>query len=293
MTFDNRPPDGPEVPLLLPEVIVEALSQMNASYVVEKGTSRDLASLFHSSRTLSAEEQGCLPDSNGVIYAVNVPSLSLQHEEHSPFTRSDRKQVEEYAATLLARPLRKSGQTSIVSTKEFSSVDLQDVPDRLLNNVNESFATLVDCRLRAYAVFLARHGIALAKETEADGVVSIEHKLTALLEIGGRIEVKAITLEFKVDEVGVDPTENNSATPLSLHVQMDLHIPNGTGSQSSINVAIQAPGSAQGTFGSQADYFVQPCHSSMYPLSLQWLAHLIASNRSLLFNWKHGRFLMT
>jgi len=196
-------------------------------------------------------------DGESVVVGIRLPGLSLEHEKgqgrssssgeegHGP--TDERKQVEEFAAALLARSIEaygknrcsnaatsddvdetpppateadneKTGRGDAVSSN--ATVSLSLLPVRVLENVTESFATLVACRLRAYAMFLARHGIALAKttatatataaatETEDDGggnedavgtegVLSVEQKLNMLIDIGGNIAARSLHLEFR------------------------------------------------------------------------------------------------
>jgi hypothetical protein len=113
--------------------------------------------------------------------------------------------VEEYASLLLARPLAVGrGGASAASF-------------RLLENVADSFGTLVDSRLRAYATFLARHGVALARRFKSNAageqasgapsssssipdILSLEGKVKSLLLMGESVRASLVTVEFRTEE---------------------------------------------------------------------------------------------
>ena len=44
----------------------------------------------------------------------------------------------------------------------------QNAPERLLQNVYESFATLMHCRLCTYSILIARHGVSVAEKEDKD-----------------------------------------------------------------------------------------------------------------------------
>lgn len=97
---------------------------------------------------------------------VVCPGLSLLHPvERESSDRSftqDRRQAEDYAAGLLRRTIRASPACDppVIRPQDHprhdSPVHLPDLPATLLRNLQDSFAVLLDCRLRAYASCWAR-----------------------------------------------------------------------------------------------------------------------------------------
>lgn len=228
---------------------------------------------------------GCLQEivdeREDVIAGISLPILSLQHTERSDDqTRSDRNKVEEFASTLLARRLLysrdkdtskevvdaedKRDATIIVASEDGSNKRADLLPLQILQNLTESFATLVACRLRAYATFLARHGIALAgNKTDEDsdvGVLVVEQKLNKLLEIGGNINARSLQMSFErtnsdEEDIMMDDKEEDlegqmptNEIPISLNVRMEVEVPNPVGDNKIIPLSMSAKGKAKGTF---------------------------------------------
>lgn len=193
---------------------------------------------------------------------LRLPALSLHHETHFA-DRKDRKQVEEYAACLLSRPLVVGGGEGEQG---------KEPPLQLLENAAESFAVLVDCRLRAYATFLARHAISLAHKCESEGVLSIEQKVSTLLDAGKSIRATSMALQFQLvdgeagggdvetegcpldddedDDSNESPPEDSNASaspvPLSLRVNMELELTRPSGTKDVLPVLVETPGAANG-----------------------------------------------
>ena len=148
----------------------------------------------------------------------------------------------------------------------------KEPPLQLLENAAESFAVLVDCRLRAYATFLARHAISLAHKCESEGVLSIEQKVSTLLDAGKSIRATSMALQFQLvdgeagggdvetegcpldddedDDSNESPPEDSNASaspvPLSLRVNMELELTRPSGTKDVLPVLVETPGAANG-----------------------------------------------
>jgi len=207
------------------------------------------------------------------IVVVSLPSLSLQHKESiAEQTGSDRKQVEDQAASLLARRLVWANQKEVSSEAPasanspdedapFQADSLEQLRVSLIKNLNDSFAVLCDCRLRAYGTFLARYGISLAKNQAEDlqsGVLAVEQKLNTVLDIGSRVATRKIDFAFEhddnfdalldEDEENDRDTENDlDSIPLTLKVTLMLEIPSLSDKVDVIRVPLGIPGHGKGT----------------------------------------------
>lgn len=151
-------------------------------------------------------------------------ALSLEHETSlfasakatASATEVTKKQAEEYAASLLARPVlvvssnqdSKNSGTGDNGKGSFTVASLRFVPAKLLHNLFASTMVLIQCRLRNYVIFLARHGISLAHadETNDKGVLGIEKKLHRLLAIGQQLAPYHMTLKIVECESDHDNT---------------------------------------------------------------------------------------
>ena len=126
---------------------------------------------------------------------------------------------------------------------------LWEVCGFLMMNINESFALLVDSRLRAHAKFLAMHGLSVA-EKKFEGVGVLDQKLQRLLEIGNLVTASKTKVEVEV----VDADENDergmrSTSSISFQVTMNLSIESIDGiPSSSFTISFEALGSLGGAF---------------------------------------------
>jgi hypothetical protein len=140
---------------------------------------------------------------------VLCPSLSLLHPIKEASDRSltqDRKQAEGYASGLLQRPIvySSSNNKEICEETAFARVgSIEDLPQALLQNIKESFAILIDCRLRAYASVMARAAVSSTDE----------QALTMLLETGRLMEPTSSSLTF-IDLDDDDQVEGGSSIML-------------------------------------------------------------------------------
>lgn len=229
------------------ETLVDVLKNLSASYPPE--------SIAESSETMPGTLDSTKDRRTSGVKKLSIPSLCLQHkpratEEHRS---DDRKHTEEYAAGLLARRLtigtknKENPNTGEGDNDLFYTETFESVKDILLQNINESFATLVDCRLRAYATFLARHGLSLARKIEeAESVVNIEQKLTLLLDVGNQITAPQAELHLHVnDDVEPEVEDGEANLAISLEVRLSLEIPRSNESVQVVPVSITSPGEAK------------------------------------------------
>jgi hypothetical protein len=229
------------------------------------------------------------------LLCLSVPSLSLHHETHlGPENRDDKRHVEGYAASLLSRPLEiklagsnprallgpETSDDNAPLKKE--GIDMNHEGSSaaasllLMENLAESFGVLLDARLRAYATFLARHGIALAKSSlhhstedqpvpspcAVPGVLTMEEKVRSLLEMGASVRARRMTIDFVKRENEADEDDDDeeagdrgAGAPVSMRATMQLEMtgPQGGGGdkvRSLRTVHIAAHGHAQGTLRS-------------------------------------------
>ena len=131
------------------------------------------------------------------------PSLSLVHDDHLEL--GNRKDAEMTALQMLSRPMGFDITERVDTTLE----KLLDVGSLLLANTSESFAVLVDSRLRAHAKFLSQHGLSKSEENNG-GAHLLESKLETLLEIGNRVSIEE--MESKVELVEAESTEEEETS---------------------------------------------------------------------------------
>jgi hypothetical protein len=198
------------------------------------------------------------------LKTLSCPALSLKHDqEEIPFdgiheTAStdarSRKQVQGNAAALLAREIRSSQEEAFENTSGIVTVTtaLSKIPETLLGNVYESFAILVDSRLRAYSNFLALQGVTLARTdpsfTPAD-LRALEQKIDALLIAGSKIAVDSVSTHFEETRILEDDDEQRTSCvslPFLFRVQINLIVPRTSGETERVNVSLSAPGQITG-----------------------------------------------
>jgi hypothetical protein len=180
------------------------------------------------------------------------PSLSLKHDQEDA---GSRQQVQGNAAALLARESRSSEEEAFENTNGIVTVTsaLSKIPETLLGNVYESFAILVDSRLRAYSNFLALQGVTLAKSdpsltTPAD-LRALEQKIEALLIAGSKISVDSVSTHFEETRILEDDDEqiaSRVSLPFLFRLQMNLNVPRTSGETERVNVSLSAPGQITG-----------------------------------------------
>jgi hypothetical protein len=237
-------------------------------------------------------------------------ALSLAHKDHLDMDHSSRKQAEHYAVSLLSRPLIVGGnddEKAISSVTEranellggFPCTGLPEVPAVLLRNIYESFAMLVDSRLRAYATFLARHCDTLARSKKKNlpyssavvGVRNVEQKLGTLLDVGSRIEASSMWTTFEVAETGTDDDEEDErdgdlkrksySLPLRLEAVINLVVPGPSGVADTLSVTQTTTGVISGkAFLACEKFSFTELHLNLFCLSPFFLIRMCRSVHS-------------
>jgi hypothetical protein len=200
---------------------------------------------------------------NEVLTSLSCPALSLRHDreesalngvdESTSSTTSDdrtRKQVQGNTADLLAREIRIDQEKASDSTNGIAT-SLSKIPDTLLGNVYESFAVLVDSRLRAYSNFLAREGV-LSVVKKNPSVVpadlgALEQKIKALLAVGRKVSIHSVSTHFEESQLMEDDESDLYVSfALQFQVQMILIVPRTSGETECVSVSLSAPGQITG-----------------------------------------------
>eukprot|EP00522_Entomoneis_paludosa_P013942 CAMPEP_0172449932 /NCGR_PEP_ID=MMETSP1065-20121228/8502_1 /TAXON_ID=265537 /ORGANISM="Amphiprora paludosa, Strain CCMP125" /LENGTH=394 /DNA_ID=CAMNT_0013201693 /DNA_START=99 /DNA_END=1283 /DNA_ORIENTATION=+ len=173
------------------------------------------------------------------------PALSLAHDDHLEFNHESRNEAERSAFMLLSRPigfvLNKEGSGADGGIGDCSIKKVSEVGELLLLNVSESFALLVDSRLRAHATFLAKHGL-----TAPSGKSLLDQKLGTLLELGNRVAVSSIETGVEVVDLDQlsDDQPRSSAAAVSFRALLKLCLESLDGSpRSSLPVRFEVSGS--------------------------------------------------
>eukprot|EP00591_Stephanopyxis_turris_P010297 CAMPEP_0195519038 /NCGR_PEP_ID=MMETSP0794_2-20130614/14245_1 /TAXON_ID=515487 /ORGANISM="Stephanopyxis turris, Strain CCMP 815" /LENGTH=451 /DNA_ID=CAMNT_0040648117 /DNA_START=27 /DNA_END=1382 /DNA_ORIENTATION=+ len=222
----------------------------------------------------------------------SFPSLFLdthyhEHECSSSSLSSPKKQrklLEHTAACHLDRPLlvkpKDANSTHELyessSNNVFQEVEeITEIPSRLLSNFSGSFSSLIDARLRAYAMILLRHALTNHNNHQSP---EIKKKLLALLEIGENIAIDAVVTSFNVntqffeegnceDAEKYGRLEESGPTdvltlPIVFEAVIDVCIPyyNSKIDPVILTVLVCAPGSISGIFEHEPDYILRGVH---------------------------------
>lgn len=269
-----------DVPLSAPTDILETLTELLGTTAATKPkTEEQWAKLpWENNPTLQSEPQASGEStaeeseemSNGCDFS-SFPSLSLQkkssggiEDAHDLFPHKDG--IEAHVASLLSRPILVSNdQEKRCETEdededgvsEFVEDSIATVPRLMQQNLVLSFSTLVQSRIRAYATFLARHGLSLAATSEPrqdveDGVVGVEQKLEMLLELGNLVALGDVQTSFlgQPQEVNIttDEGELKANMPLNLKASISVIIPTVEGTPEYITMILNTSGSIAGIF---------------------------------------------
>lgn len=259
-------------PLVSPEEVLELIGE-------HLGAESDAAPSSTSTKVDDAliDEQTSETRSSGTAcrnLRFSCPALSLAHKEHLDMDHSSRRQAERYAVSLLSRPLlvgeKEDDEEDSSTTTEASEIvgfpckGLPEAPAVLLRNIYESFAMLVDSRLRAYATFMARHCDTLARSKKnivnsstatAVGVRNVEQKLVTLLGVGSRIEASSMRTIFEVtattttdtlEEDDEDLKHKSYSLPLRFEAVINLIVPGPSGEVDNLSVAQTTTGVISG-----------------------------------------------
>jgi hypothetical protein len=228
---------------------------------------------------------------NEVLTSLSCPALSLKHDrEESALNGVDktsssttshvqtRNQVQGNAAALLARQIRigrEDASSSDDSSPNGFSSSLSKIPGMLLGNVYESFAVLVDSRLRAYSNFLARQGVSQAKKNPLLVPVdlkALELKIEALLAAGRKVSVHSVSTHFEEETRLMEDEESDCDSSVSFcfqfRVQMKLIVPGPSGETETVSVSLSAPGHIIGKscpFESFCSMHTLPNHANAIP----------------------------
>jgi len=211
---------------------------------------------------------GCLTSLFSRVKDINcsVPSLSLKSSEHGVYTdfEDDKHHIEEHAASNLSRPILASRVDSstnstpnkvVFGERDDSEVTLiHKLPSSILNNISDSFLTLIDARLRAYITILARHGMSLS-----ECPISLEQKLNALINIGDGVRIENIVTFFNFEE-DIDlecKREKIFEMPLHMEITLDVSIPNFTGSMELLTIKTRTDGYIKASFDDDAQLLHQ------------------------------------
>lgn len=174
----------------------------------------------------------------------SCPALSLVHDDPLNFNHENPKEAEKSAFQLLSRPMGFASASGSSDTEALAFKKLLEVRNILLMNINESFALLVDSRLRAHATFMARHGLSVAAKNCGE-VGGLDQKLQTLLEIGNRVTNTRTEMEIEV--IDTDQSEemgNDASSAVSFQVSMELVIGSLAGAPNSLfSIRFEAPGS--------------------------------------------------
>lgn len=181
------------------------------------------------------------------IISLECPSLSLRHLGHLKIGKNSRVQAELESAALLSRPL--PVEVDAPQT-ENGSIRVEELPKTLMNNMYESFAILVDSRLRVYSKIFFRHLTSLvSKQADAFGILQMGQKLETLHDIGGQITALSVQVHAELDDV--DPEEVSLGVyqqAFNLEAVMELHVPCPTGQNRTLVVRHNGEGCLKGTF---------------------------------------------
>jgi len=196
----------------------------------------------------------------------SAPSLSLLSTTCKIYhnTQEDKHQIEEHATLNLAHPLfarninsgTNSTQDNSISEKNKSNLlPIHKLPSAILDNLAESFLTLIDARLRAYITILARHGVNLSEcpfvggDELSEGVLSLGKKLGILINIGTGVNIENIVTLFSLGQGNVImENERSLEFTLVMETTMDVSIPSRCNGSELVTMAANTKGLLKGEF---------------------------------------------
>lgn len=272
MTEPNCNPSSREAPAALPEDVLQAMAALLGLNFLKEENGTELRSNCNLDWSYIPWEPCSVSDDDQEGFDVDFssfPSLSLErsHGEHFESPRGTKSDVEAHVSALLSRPILVTNSNDIQVSDDnesealdFIAAKVSEVPGLMLQNFFNSFSTLMNSRLRAYATFLARHGLALLETSSTsssereEGVVGVEQKLETMLEIGRLVSTNAIVTSFHASKEGVTRNEAMEeacevSMPLVMDAAIDISLPRPSGGQSEIvTVAFRTTGSITGKF---------------------------------------------
>lgn len=203
------------------------------------------ASLLSSALTTTGETPESLSTSSGNLPrfvastvtedndCCTVPCLMLRHSGSSSAPTAS---LEETAALYLARPLT------------VTRVELEAVPQTLLENISETFMSLVDSRLRSSLVALLGQSDSQNKSAITRTVVGLLAASSDVTNNGKPISPTAVVTSFRILP-GCDLTQSGDhVAPLVMETVIDLNILSHLAT-----ITFVAPGTIQGSFGSASN----------------------------------------
>ncbi|CAB9503349.1 expressed unknown protein [Seminavis robusta] len=201
----------------------------------------------------------------------SFPSLSLQKKDDNDQSESSsssealfhhsKGEVEAHVARLLSRPILVANDQDRVCEEDedeesFIAGSIEHVPQQMQQNLVLSFSTLVQSRLRAYATFLARHGLSVAACSDTvdeveEGVLGVEQKLETLIGLGqtvssGDVEILCTAHPGLAETQGDGEEDLQVTMPLSMQGSISVFIPTLDGGSKRLDLKIQTSGSITG-----------------------------------------------
>lgn len=261
-------------PNATPEEVLQSLAALLGANFLKEASGTSLYSNCNLPwSSVPWEPCASVGDSDQESLEVNFssfPSLSLarSEDEHLDSPSETKRDVEAHVSALLSRPILVSSAQDVSLTEDdegettdFVAEKVSDVPSLMLQNCCLSFTTLMNSRLRAYATFLARHGLSLLAssssrgcEIEEDAAEGVEQKLGTMLDIGRLVSTNAIVTAFHAQKEGaarkntLDETTEVSI-PLVMDAAIDISLPRPWGGQSEVlTVSLQTVGTITGIF---------------------------------------------
>jgi len=267
-----------EMSLSTPTEVLETMTELLGSATKPEAEERwsklpwENNRVAHSAPQADGESTAEEPEemSSGCDFS-SFPSLSLKKKKTSESADADnlfphKEGIEAHVASLLSRPILVSNDQEKRceaedededEVSEFVEDRIARVPRLMQQNLVLSFSTLVQSRIRAYAIFLARHGLSLAATSEPnkdveDGVVGVKQKLETLLELGNLVALGDVQTSFlgQPQEAGItsDEEELKAVMPLNLKASISVLIPTAEGRPEYITMMLTTSGSVAGIF---------------------------------------------
>jgi len=203
---------------------------------------RSFASLFSSALTMTGDTPESLTTSSSDLPrfiastvsddsdCCTFPCLMLRHTGSSSLTPST-SSLEETAALYLARPVN------------VTRMELEAVPNVLLENISESFMSLVDSRLRSSLAALMRQPDTQNESAITRAVVGLLAVSSDNTNSSSPISPTAVVTSFRVLPVCDLTQSGDHVAPLVMEAVIDLSILSQL-----VTITFVAPGTIQGSF---------------------------------------------
>jgi hypothetical protein len=212
-----------------PQSVLRGFASLLSSAVTATGDSPESLS---TPSTLSRLIDSTVSDDTD---CCSLPCLMLKHSSSSS-SSSTKSSLEDAAALYLARSLT------------LTRTELEAAPAALLENISESFMSLVDSRFRSSMVALLNQSQSHSESSVTRTIVGL---LAATSDVSNRscpISPSAVVTSFRVLPV-CDRTQNGGhVAPLVMETVIDLNI-----LSQRVTVTFVAPGTIQGSFSSSSD----------------------------------------